>query len=182
MTNAFLPLSKQPGPANSPRGSDLACDARAVGWPVGPSGRAEGSGPALSPPRACAAPERRADGATAPPASGAGGPPPLPPDVHDNNHAHPVPFWVLGCGSAPSRASLHGNESESETLMPDDPEGPRRPGRPRVYPAGDDRRRRYEQAASEAGFTRLTLRCHVDDVERVRRYVWRLNRSREVRQ
>ena len=41
-----------------------------------------------------------------------------------------------------------------------------------------DRRRKYEEEQAKAGFCRLTVRVHQDDIEQLKRYVGRLLKKR----
>ena len=41
-----------------------------------------------------------------------------------------------------------------------------------------DRRRKYDDEQARAGFTRCTIRCHTDDVVRVKAYAARLLKRR----
>lgn len=43
----------------------------------------------------------------------------------------------------------------------------------------DDRRRRHEAKQVAAGFTRCIVRCHVDDVEKIKAYAATLLRKRK---
>lgn len=43
----------------------------------------------------------------------------------------------------------------------------------------DDRRHRYEAKQVAAGFTRCIVRCHVDDVDKVKAYAATLLRGRK---
>lgn len=134
--------------------------------------------PAVSSPRPR---KRRADGATAPPASEAAGPgAPKASNVQDNNHAHLVPMWDSGPGegvvSSSPLASDHGLSMES-VPMPSRPVRPA-PGRPRVFPKGEDRRARWAAEQAAAGIVRVYVRAHEDDAERVRAYAARLLKRR----
>lgn len=44
--------------------------------------------------------------------------------------------------------------------------------------AKDDRRQRYEAKQVAAGFTRCIVRCHVDDVDKIKAYAATLLRNR----
>ena len=58
----------------------------------------------------------------------------------------------------------------------DDPDRSRAEGKPKV-----DRRKRHEAKQVAAGFTRCIVRCHVDDVEKIKSYAAALLAERKVR-
>lgn len=128
-------------------------------------------------------PERRADGATAPPASGAPGlPPPAGLDPQDNNHADLVPIWhsrpVDGAVPMLSPGCNPGSFSDPQPV-PSCPPLPKI-GRPRVYPKGEDRRVRWAAEQAAAGIVRVYVRAHADDCEEVRAYAASLLSSRAI--
>ena len=58
----------------------------------------------------------------------------------------------------------------------EDPDRSRAEGKPKV-----DRRKRHEAKQVAAGFTRCIVRCHVDDVEKIKSYATALLAERKAR-